>query len=223
MKYIIIFFFITQFGFTQDNNINGLLQEGGQAYLNNDFIKAKEIYLKATQLSPKNKDGWYNLAAAELNLDEKENACEHLYKAYSLGDPKILDDIKRYCPNFRDGKIMSIHDVEEKPKFIYEGNEYELFENNLLNPLYLKILLKEIKKYPMLKNKLNGKLMIEISINSANSFDGGIILIPAKEEDRKLAMMQIISIFKNVVTYKAAKNKGVNVELFEKPVLPLQF
>lgn len=224
MKFIvIIFFFISQVSISQITEINKLLIEGEKAYLEKNFILAKHIYLKVTDLDPKNKDAWYNLAASELNLNESEIACEHFYKVYLLDDSKILDDLKRYCPNFRNGKIMSINDVEEPPKFTYDLKEYNLFENNLLNPLYLKILIKELKKSKLLRNKLKGKLVIQIRVNSFNIFDGKIIRIGANEEDVEMVEMEVMNIFKNIVTYKSAKNKGVNVDLWEKPTLPLDF
>lgn len=115
------FFFLlfTQICTSQNGEIPQLMVDGEKAFLENDFLLAKEIYIKATDLDAKNKDCWFNLAASELKLQENDNACEHFYQAYLLNDGEAVKIIKENCPDFRKGSIMSLNNVEEKPKFIY--------------------------------------------------------------------------------------------------------
>ena len=223
MKFNFLILLFAQIGFSQTNDFNQLLANGEKAFLDNNFILAKEIYAKAIDIDSKNKDGWYNLAASELNLGEKENACEHFYQAYLLDDGEALKSIKEYCPNFRNGTILSIDEVEEKPKFIYDGKEYLLFEKNNLNSLYLKIMVKEFKKSKILKEKVKGQVFIQIQINKYNSFDMKFGRVAAEEKDCEIVRVEIISILKNMVTYISAKNKGMNVDLLEKWNLPITF
>jgi hypothetical protein len=120
MKKIILLLFLTQIALSQNAGINKFLIEGEKAFLSNDFKLAKEIYTSVTLLDSLNKTAWYNIAACELSLGEKDNACEHFYKVYLLNDGAVLKDIKEHCPNFRNGTIMWMDNVDEKPKFIYE-------------------------------------------------------------------------------------------------------
>lgn len=220
---ILMLLFISQIGISQNVELNKLLEEGNNAFSANNFVLAKAIYTKATNIDSSNKDVWYNLAASELNLGEKDNACEHFYKAYLLNDGEALKNIKEYCPNFRNGTIMSIVDVEEKPKFIYEGKNYLLIENNSLNSLYLKILTKEFKKSKILKEKVKGKIYVQIGINENNAFSGKVYKVGAEDKDVEIVKMEIMSILKNMVTYISAKNKGVNVDLWDKWALPINY
>src|SRR4051812_6120587 len=157
MKLNFLILLFTQIGISQTNDYNQLLADGRKAFLDNNFILAKEIYTKATNINSKNKDSWYNLGASELKLGEKENACEHFYQAYLLNDVAVIKDIKEYCPNFRNGTILSIDEVEEKPKFIYDDKEFLLFEKNKLNSIYSKILAREFKNSKILNEKVKAK------------------------------------------------------------------
>ena len=220
---ILMLLFISQIGISQNVEFNKLIEEGNNAFSANNFVLAKATYIKATNIDSRNKDVWYNLAASELNLGEKDNACEHFYKAYLLNDGEALKNIKEYCPNFRNGTIMSIVDVEEKPKFIYEGRNYLLIENNSLNSLYLKILTKEFKKSKILKEKVKGKIYVQIGINENNEFSGKVYKVGAEDKDVEIVKMEIMSILKNMVTYISAKNKGINVDLWDKWALPINY
>jgi hypothetical protein len=223
MKFNFLILLFTQIGFTQTNELKQLLVEGEKAFLENDFVLSKKIYTNATNIDSLNKDCWYNLAVSELNLGEKENACEHFYNAYLLNDGEALKNIKEYCPNFRDGTILSIDEVEEKPKFIYDGKEYLLIEKSNLNSLYLKIIAKEFKNSKILKEKVKGKVYVQIGINKHNAFDGKVFRVGVEDKDVEIVKMEIISILKNMVTYISAKNNGVNVDLWDKWNLPLAF
>jgi tetratricopeptide (TPR) repeat protein len=223
MKLNFLALLFTQIVISQTNDFNQLLADGEKAFLDNNFILAKEIYTKATSINSKNKDSWYNLAASELNLGEKENACEHFYQAYLLDDGEALKNIKEYCPNFRNGTILSIDEVEEKPKFIYDDKEYSFLEKNNLNSVYLKILVRKFKNSKILNEKVKGKVYIQFKINKYNAFEGKVIRVGAEEKDVEIVKAEIISILKNMVTYISAKNKGINVDLWDKWVLPLTF
>jgi tetratricopeptide (TPR) repeat protein len=220
---ILMLLFISQIGISQNVELNKLIEEGNNAFSANNFVLAKATYTKATNIDLSNKDVWYNLAASELNLGEKDNACEHFYKAYLLNDGEALKNIKEYCPNFRNGTIMSMVDVEEKPKFTYEGTNYLLIENNSLNSLYLKILTKEFKKSKILKEKVKGKIYVQIGINENNAFSGKVYKVGAEDKNVEIVKMEIMSILKNMVTYISAKNKGVNVDLWDKWALPINY
>ncbi len=222
MKFFIILLLFTQFGIAQTNETT-LLQEGNKAFLENDFVTAKKIFKEITDNNPNSKDGWYNLAASELNLKENESACEHLYKVYLIGDHNVLEDIKEFCPNFRNGKIMFRDEVEEVPKFIYEEKEYNLFEKKVINPLYVKILTNEIKKSKFVKNKLLSNIYISIKVNTYNSFDGKIVRYGIDRKFEEQVRLEVMTILKNCVTYKSAKNKGVNVDIWDALILPIKF
>lgn len=226
MKRTILFLLLSQFTYSQTDTIQKLIKDGNEAFLRNDFALAKSIYTKITELDPKRSDGWYNLAASELKLDENEKACEHFYKVYLLSDSKVVDDIKKYCPNFRNGKIMSVKDVQEVPKFIYKEKEYNLFENDVLNPVYLKIIKKEITGSSIIMGKMKRKsqMFVRVSVNSFDVFNGTIANVHVVEEkDEEIVRLEVLNIFKSAVKYKAAKNNGVSVDIWEKAVLPIQF
>ena len=127
---ISLFLLFSQIALCQNAAVTKLIEDGNQAFSENNFALAKENFAKAANIDDNNQDIWYNLAAAELSLGEKDNACEHFYKAYLSGDGESLKNIKEYCPNFRNGTIMSVDNVDEKPKFIYKDKEYPLIENN---------------------------------------------------------------------------------------------
>lgn len=223
MKQILLFILFTQIAFGQNNEINKLLSEGGKAFTENNYLLAKEIYYKATELNPKDKDCWYNLAASELKLGDKENACEHFYKAYSLNDVGAVKEIEDYCPNFRNGTFMSIADVEEKPKFLYEGKEYPLFENKNVNQVYSNILINKMKKSNILSEKLKGKVYVQITTDNLGYLVFKIIRAGAEKNDTEIVKNEMMSILKNLVTYIPAKNKGINVELWDRWILPIDF
>lgn len=222
MKFFIILLLFTQFGIAQTNETTRL-QEGNKAFLENDFVTAKKIFKEITDNNPNSKDGWYNLAASELNLNENESACEHFYKVYLIGDYNVLEDIKEFCPNFRNGTIMFRDEVEEVPKFIYKEKEYNLFEKKVINPLYVKILTTEIEKSKFVKNKLLSNIYITIKVNTNNSFDGKIVRYGIERKFEEQVRLEVMTILKNCVTYKSAKNKGVNVDIWDALILPIKF
>lgn len=64
MKQILVLLFFSLAAFSQKTDRRTLLAEGGAAFGENNFVLAKEIYTKAIALDYKNRDAWYNLAAA---------------------------------------------------------------------------------------------------------------------------------------------------------------
>ncbi len=218
-----LFLFFSQIAISQNATIIKLIEDGNQAFSENNFALAKEKFEKASTLDDNNKDIWYNLAAAELSLGEKDNACEHFYKSYLSGDGEALKSIKEYCPNFRNGTIMSVDDADEKPKFIYKEKEYPLIENNNLNPLYLKILVKECKKSIILNKNIHRKIYIQIAVNTNNEFSGKVIKVLSENENDERIKTEILSILENMVTYVSAKNRGKTVDIYEKWSIPLTF
>lgn len=221
-KLKLFFLFFTQICISQANEVNQLLLDGEKAFLLNDFLLAKEIYKKAKDLDVKNKDCWFNLAATELKLNENDIACEHFYQAYLLNDGEALRILKENCPDFRNGSIMSLSDVEEKPKFIYGNKEYLLIIGNSLNPKYSSILMRRLK-FSTIMSKYKGQVLIQFRMNNMNGLDVQILRVSGNEKETEGIKKEVISILNNLVPYVSAKNKGVNVDLWEKWSLILNF
>lgn len=217
-----VFLLFTQICISQAVNVNQLLMDGEKAFVENDFLLAKEIYTKAVNLDMKNKHCWFNLAVSELKLEEKDNACEHFYQAYLLNDGEALKVIKENCPNFRNGEIMSIEDVEEKPKFIYKEEEYLLFEKNDINRRYIDLLRRKFRGSKILCENLKGQIYIQFTISKDNFLDIKVLRV-FEEKKREVVRKEIDSILNNMVVYVSAKNNGLNVDLWEKWTLPVTF
>lgn len=223
-KLNLLLLFFTQICISQTSEIDQLMINGEKAYLNNNFLLAKEIYTKATNLNPDDKNCWYNLAGSELKLEENDNACEHFYQAYLLNDGEALDLIKHNCPNFRNGSIMSLNDVEEKPKFIYKGKEYLFFENGSINPKYTNLLIRRFKESKILVQNAKGKVFLQFKISKSDTLDLKVISVRGGDQnDTEIVKKEILSILSNIVTYVSAKNKGVNVDLWDKWILTIDF
>lgn len=214
--------FITQICFSQTNKVNQLLIDGEKAFLENDYLLSKEIYTKAIDLDAKNKDCWFNLGASELKLEENNNACEHFYQAYLLNDAQAEKIIKQNCPDFRNGSIMSLNDVEEKPKFIYGKKEYQLIIENSLNPKYINILNRKFKDSKIM-SKYKGRVFVQFKINKSDILDTKIVSVSGDQKEAEIIKKEMLSILNNSFTYVSAKNKGVNVDLWDKCSLILNF
>ena len=217
----LLFLVFTQICISQTNQVSKLLIDGEKAFSENDFALAKEIYTKAIDLDSENKNLWFNLGASELKLKENDNACEHFYQAYLLNDGEVLKVIKENCPDFRNGSIMSLSNVEEKPKFIYKGKEYLFFEQNSINPKYYEILKNKLKNSRLLSQNFRGHLYIQFKITANDSLDLKISGVTGNEKEVKAIKDEINLIFNSMVIYVSAKNKGVNVELWDKWALPI--
>lgn len=220
MKKIILLSLFFQLSFAQTTT--NLLIEADKAFLANKFDLAKTIYKKVTEQDSLNNKAWFNLAATELNLGENENACNHLYKSYTLKNQEAGPLIKQYCVEIKNGTIMSLKDVDEKQKFVLDSKVEILFnDNGTLNNKYLNILTKEIKKSKMLYRNVKGKVFITFHINKNGQFDGEILRIDSKNDPE--IKDEIVKIFKSIVIYKPAIYKGRAVETWDKVVLPLDF
>ncbi len=222
MKYFILILLFSPIIYSQNSDIDKLLISGDEAYLKSDFETAKKIYLNVTELDSVNKKAWFNLAASELNIGENENACEHLFKSYTLKNRESIKLLKQYCSGNEKYIIMSIKDVDQKPNFIYKGEAIPLFVENNLNKKYLEVLLKEIRNAEVLK-RTKGKAFIEFHVNRNGKFDGKIIRFDAPAEYRKPIEMKLLQIFTNTVTYTPAMHKGKVVEWENTFMLPVDF
>lgn len=222
IKYLLLFF--AQTCISQTPEVNQLGVNGEKAFMENNFLLAKEIYTNATNLDSENKDCWFNLGASELKLGETDNACEHFYKAYLLNDGEAIKVIKENCPNFKRDSIMWLNDVEENPKFTYKGKEFLLLEKGHISPKYIGFLIKELKKSKILMDKaIDRKISIQLSVSNSDTLNVKVLNITGDRKDVEAIVGEIISTFKNAFTYISAKNKGVKVDLWEKWALPITF
>lgn len=217
-----VFLLFTQICISQTIEVNQLLIEGEKAFAENNFLLAKEIYTKATNLGLKNKDCWFNLAVSELNLKENDNACEHFYQAYLLNDGEAFDVIKKNCPNLRNGSIMSVNDVEEKPKFIYKGEKDLLIEGNNLNPKYTKLLIRKFQSSRIM-SKYGGSVSIQFQINDSDGLDISKLIVRGNTDKPEMLEKEVLSILNNLVVYVSAKNNGISVGLLEKYFFTINF
>ncbi len=221
LKLLVLLF--TQLGISQNNNqIKELLRDGEKAFYENNFVLAKDFFTQAANLDSKNKDCCYKLAASELKLGENDNACEHFYQAFLAYDPAAIEAIKEYCPNFRKGFIMSINDVDEKPKFIYKGKEYLLFINNEINPKYSDILVGKFERSKIIMEKARGTVKTYLQVSNSNSLNVKIVKFSKDVKDAEIIEKEIYAIF-NSFEYVSAKNKGVNVDLWNMWAFPIYF
>ncbi|MBZ4034562.1 hypothetical protein K6T82_07275 [Flavobacterium sp. 17A] len=221
-KITFLFFCIAQVSFSQRQDVNQLLIDGEKAYLENNFLLAKDIYLKAVSLGKENKDCWFNLATSELKLEEYENACEHFYQAYLLDDVEALKVIKENCPDFRNGSIMSLNDVEEKPKFIYGKKEYLLIIGNALNPKYTSILRSRFK-WSGIMSKYKGSVFVQFKVNKHDGLDVKVLRVSGNQKEAEIIKKEMLSILKDLVVYVSAKQNGVNVDLWDKWSMTFNF
>jgi len=203
---ILFFLFLAQICISQTNEIDELMAKGEKAYLNNDILLAKEIYIKVTDLNPQDKNCWYNLAISELKLGDNNNACEHFYQAYLLSDGEALTLIKQKCPNFRNGSIMSLDDVEEKPKFIYDNKEYLLVVRNSLSRRFANLAKARLKKIEVLA-KYKGRIFIQFQMGNVDVLNIKKIIVTGDQEEAEIVKKEILSVLDNFVTYISAKNK----------------
>ncbi|RUT71805.1 hypothetical protein D0817_03725 [Flavobacterium cupreum] len=226
MKIKFLFLFLTQICISQTPEVKQLLMDGEKAFLENNFLLAKEIYTKAVHLDAENKNCWYDLGVTELKLGENENACEHFYQAVLLYHEAAFEMMEKNCPDFRNGTVMFLKDVEEKPKFFYKDIEYELIVENDVNPLYKEILIKELESSKIIVQKVKERtpMRVVFRINKNNEIE--VKVIEAHSEikiNHPVLQYEIAFVFSNMVRYVAAKNKGKEVDLWDKWILPLDF
>ena len=223
MKNIIILLICCNFINAQNDIKNINSEQGAQAYQRGDFLNAKISYLKSVELYPKNVDNWYNLAATELQLLETEQACEHFYEAYLLGDYKVVSDIKQFCPNFRNGLIVSIDEATEKPKFTHNSKTFDLFEGKVFNKIYIKLLTTALRKSSLFSNRIqpNEKLYIGLTVNKNGLSITDIRFHNVENQNLDKLKTEITKIITEFVQYIPAKNNESPVDLWEKWSLPI--
>lgn len=215
IKFNFLLLFITHICISQNIDVNQLLIDGEKAYSKSDFFSAKEIYTKITVENPLNRDGWFNLATSELQLNENDKACEHFYQAYLLNDAEAVKVIQQYCPNFRNGSIMFINEVEEKPKFIYGKKEFLFVVNNNLNPKYVSLLRTRLK-WSNIMSKYKGSVSVQFQIDKFNSLNVRVLRVSGNQKEAEIIKKEMLSILKDLVVYVSAKHKGKNVDLWDK-------
>jgi tetratricopeptide (TPR) repeat protein len=223
MKKIISLLIICNISWAQNNLKNIDAEHGAKAFQIGDFTNAKINYLKSVQLYPNSRDNWYNLAVTELKLGETDQACEHFYKTYLLGDYQVVSDIKQFCPNFRNGSILSIEETTEKPKFISKGKYYDLFESKNFSKIYINLLTKALRRSSLYSYRIqpNAKLYVSLTINK-----NGLSIIDIKFhnvdnrnlDDLKTEISKTITEF---VEYIPAKSNELSVDLWERWSLPI--
>lgn len=202
-----------------------LIDAAQTAIKNNDLAEAKGNLRSLVNTDPKNRDFWKVLANLEVHTNERNLACEHYYKAYQLGDFKARDSILKYCPDFRDGRVLFLAEVDTGPKFVSEDQEFEVFNSSGANlgDEYLKLMTRRIKRSAILKSKLSGRTVISFHINSSGFFDGRILRLACDPKDTELVSVELLGILANTVKYIPAKKNGVNVELWERFQWPIVF
>lgn len=220
MKLLLALMLCAQLTFSQDNPVNRLLIAGERAFVGQDYVLAKKIYSQALALNPGNRDALYNLGATYLSLGETENACENWYQLSLLRDYSGVKYITEYCPDFRKGSVVSFKDLDEKPRFILRGKEYPLFENELLNPLFLNAFRKRFSNSTYL-NKVDGRSHIIFKVNKDSKLECDFIRVGAKEQDRQEMKKTMESFMRTLVVYVAGTKNGQAVDYFEVHSLPI--
>jgi len=71
MKLLLLLF--TQIGISQNSIVKELLAEGEKAYFQNDFLEAKEIFTKATNIDSTNKDCWHVLHKGAIQVGDLQS------------------------------------------------------------------------------------------------------------------------------------------------------
>jgi len=216
-KILIPFILIYQISLSQNVEVNKLLMDGDKAFLTNDYQSSKEKYRNATVLDSLNKKAWYNLAASELNLGENEIACEHLYKSYELENQDASALIKQYCGEIKYCPKMFLNDVDEQASFITDNQKLPLMINNNLNPVYLQLLKKELRKSKILLRNAKGRTFLILNINKSGLFEGDVKRVETVDESEKEKVKaEVLNILKTLVVYNPAKYKGKAVETWPK-------
>lgn len=138
-----------------------------------------------------------------------------------LGDASGVEHIQEFCPNFKEGSIVSVKQLDKLPSFIWDAKEYPLIEDGKLHPIYLKALSNKLMRSKYLMSKVSGKNILQFKVNSRSELECDMIRIGAAEKDRQFVKAEFISIMKSLVTYVAATKNGKAVEYWEAISLPL--
>ena len=226
MKQItLLFLFTLNFCFAQSSETERLIRFGDNASSGNDFETAKKLYSKAVELDSVNKDALYKLGVAELNLKENRNACEHLYKSFTLKNQIVADYIIKYCQEFPEYLVYPISVVDEKPKFIYNGETYPLFKDKDLSKKFKDLLSKEMRNSDVLfKNaRGKGKIYSRFHVDEKGKFNGDVVRIETTDEQSREKVKEEILIIFEKFNYLPAIHKGKTVMISEIFMLPLDF
>jgi len=211
-----VFLLISGICLAQAQYIGQQLKDGQQAFMIGDYVTSKDIYREATTIDSLSGEAWFGLAEAEMQLGEKDIACNHFYKSYRISyDILARKNITENCPNFKNGRLMSINDIAYKPEFRYQGNIFPLIKGNSLTNKYKSILIDELKNSYILKDKLKGLFLMRIHIDKNGKFDGRIMRYGSENQNRQIVEKEVTRIFKNTVEYIPAKNNSINIETWE--------
>ncbi|WP_298288161.1 hypothetical protein [uncultured Lutibacter sp.] len=219
MKKILILILITSnLIFSQESEINKLIELGSEEFQNNNIIKANELFEKALKIDSLNKDVLFNLAATELKLNNKSKACKLWQKGYKLKDYGARELVLKYCGQIEYSEFMFKEDVDSEPKFIFKDKELPINIDSKLNPKLTSLFLKESKKSKVIKNYKNQKILLIFNINKNGKFE--IKAIKDKPDELKF---EIERIFNEIVTFIPSKYKGLNTEYWGGYAFPIYF
>ena len=224
-KILILVLFIFNLSYSQTSEIDRLMLFGDRAAEGNDFASAKKLYNRIIFLDSLNKDALYKLGVAELNLKQTDSACEHMYKSFQLKNQIVAEHIKLYCQDFPQFMVYDLKEVDQKPKFIFKGEAYDLFGENDLSKKYKEIIIKEIRNSDLLYKQVRGRgnAYITFHINKEGKFDGKVIRIVASDQRfNKAVEKEIIDVFQKI-NYIPANHKGRTVEISNIYSLPIDF
>lgn len=192
--------------------INRLMVNAENAYNSNDFHSAKTKYLLVTKKDSLNKDAWFNLGATELALNNLEIGCQYVLKSYYLQNDTAWEALMQFCPGFLLNGPMSSKNVDEPVKFVLDGIQYNLTENETVN----KVLVNHLKrKLIERKDLMRGvkEVIVAFNIDKYGQFHKDLILV--KGGDKNLPKSEyILKIFENV-KFIPSKYKNENVGLWK--------
>lgn len=217
-KTLLFLIFTSSLIYSQESEVDKLIKLGNQEFNNNNVSGAKEIFEKAFKIDSLNKDVLFNLAAAELSLNNKDKACKLWQKGYKLKDSGTRDLILKYCGEIEHSEFMFVEDIDSKPKFIYNDKELPLFIGTKLNSELSSLFLRESKKSEIIKKYRKQRIFLISNININGKFH--IRSIKDKPEELKI---EIEKIFNKIASFVPAKYKGQNVEFIGGYAIPFYF
>jgi hypothetical protein len=219
MKKTLLFLLITSnLIFSQESDIDKLINLGNQEFNNNNVAGAKEIFEKAFKIDSLNKDVLFNLAATEISLNNKDEACKLWQKGYKLKDYGARDLILKYCGEIEYTEFMFVDDIDSKPKFIYNEKELPLFIDAKLKSELSSLFSEESKNSEIIKKYRKQRIFLIFNINSNGKFE--VKSIKDKPEELKI---EIERLFNKIASFVPAKYKGQPVEFNGGFAIPFYF
>lgn len=222
-KIVYIMLFISLSIYSQKKIIGNLLSNGNHYLAEEDYIKAKNYYLKILELDSLNTNAYSGLGIIESRIGDKEKACSLLNKAYQLKNYEISKTIIDFCGCIKYTDLMYSKDVNEYPKFKYK-KKYKLIANNekIVNSKFTKKLEEQIKFSVILKdfkelknnNKINGFREIDLKINIRFDKDGlfiGDVYTGDKKKRIKEITEEVTKIINKTFEIIPAKYQNKNV------------